>query len=241
MRGDLSREAQSAVATTRGSVIGTDPVPRSATPMPMRWAGGQPRQERTIADSVLIASVTTVDVDAATQTMIDNLPAKTGKPLDEWFAVLDAAGLDKHGQAVVFLKTEHGMSHGFANLVVTLHRRRSAGTSSDADLVAAQYTGAKAALRPICDRLLAEAEALGADVEVAPKKTGVSLRRSKQFALVEAPSAKRIQLGLNLRGVAATERLRSMNGMCTHRVDLTSVNDVDDEVQGWLRAAYDLA
>lgn len=102
-------------------------------------------------------------------------------------------------------------------------------------------SGAKAALRPICDRLLAEAEALGADVEVAPKKTGVSLRRSKQFALVEAPSAKRIQLGLNLRGVAATERLRSMNGMCTHRVDLTSVNDVDDEVQGWLRAAYDLA
>lgn len=102
-------------------------------------------------------------------------------------------------------------------------------------------SGAKAELRPICDRLLAEAEALGADVEVAPKKTGVSLRRSKQFALVEAPSAKRIQLGLNLRGVAATERLRSMNGMCTHRVDLTSVNDVDDEVQGWLRAAYDLA
>lgn len=79
------------------------------------------------------------------------------------------------------------------------------------------------------------------DVEVAPKKTGVSLRRAKQFALVEAPSAKRIQLGLNLRGVAATERLRSMSGMCTHRVDLTSVNDVDDEVQGWLRAAYDLA
>ena len=182
-----------------------------------------------------------MDVDAATQTMIDNLPEKTGKPLDEWFSVLDAAGFDKHGQAVAFLKADHGMTHGFANFIVSQHRARIAGPVTGDELVDAQYSGAKAALRPICDRLIGEATGLGEDVVVAPKKTGVSLRRSRQFALIEAPSATRVRLGLNMRGVAPTARLKATTGMCTHRVDLTSPDEVDGELLGWLRAAYDLA
>lgn len=182
-----------------------------------------------------------MDVDAATQTMIDNLPTKTGRTLDEWFAVLDAAGLEKHGQQMALLKGEHGMSHGFANLVALRHRARDAGPVTGDDLVDAQYAGAKAALRPILDRLVNAARSFGDDVDVAPKKTGVSLRRRKQFALVEAASAKRVQLGLNLAKAPATDRLRAAGGMCTHRVDIASVDEVDDELLGWLRGAYDLA
>lgn len=179
-----------------------------------------------------------MDVDAAKQTMIDNLPAKTGRSLDEWFTVLDAAGLAKHGEALAFLKTDHGVSHGFANLVVTLHRARDAAPTTADALIDAQYTGAKAALRPICDRLIAEARALGADVEIAPKKTGVSLRRSKQFALIEAPSARRVQLGLNMRGIAASDRLHAATGMCTHKVDIGSLDEIDQELLAWLSEAY---
>ena len=134
-----------------------------------------------------------MDVDAATQTMIDTLPTKTGRSLHEWFAVLDAAGLEKHGQAMALLKGEHGMTHGFANLVALQHRARGVGPVTGEQLVDAQYAGAKAALRPILDRIVAEVSGFGGDVEVAPKKTGVSLRRRKQFALVEAASAKRVQ------------------------------------------------
>jgi len=112
---------------------------------------------------------------------------------------------------------------------------------SACDLVDAQYAGAKSALRPICDRLVEAAGGFGVDVEVVPKKTGVSLRRRKQFAVVEAPSATRIQLGLNLRGVAPTDRLREAGGMCTHRVDLRSLDEVDGELVAWLREAYELA
>lgn len=181
-----------------------------------------------------------MDVDAATRTMIDNIPAKTGRTLDEWFSALDAAGLPQHGKAMAFLKGEHGVSHGFANLIVTLHRQR--GTEAGpADLVDAQYAGAKAALRPLYDRLVAAAGALGSDVEIAPKKTGVSLRRARQFALIEAPSRTRIALGLNLRDVEATGRLLAAGGMCTHRVDLGALEDIDAEVLGWLREAYDRA
>ena len=91
------------------------------------------------------------------------------------------------------------------------------------------------------DEILAIARGLGDDVTVSVKKTGVSLRRRKQFALVEAPSSRRVRLGLNLAGTAPTERLRPATGMCTHSVDLTDPDDVDDEIATWLRQAYQLA
>ncbi len=181
-----------------------------------------------------------MDVDAATRTMIDNIPARTGRSLEEWFAVLDAADLPQHGKAMALLKGEHGLTHGFANLIVSLHRGRGSEPTAT-DLIDAQYADAKSALRPLCDRLIAAASALGDDVEIAPKKTSVSLRRAKQFAVIEAASRTRIALGLNLRGVEAGGRLLAAGGMCTHRVDLTSLEDLDAEVLGWLRDAYDRA
>lgn len=182
-----------------------------------------------------------MDVDAATRTMIDNLPARTGRSLDDWFGILDAHPYEKHGQAMAYLKGEHGMSHGFANLVVAQHRARSAAPASAGDLVDAQYAGGKAGLRPIYELLVAAASACGPDVVIAPKKTGVSLRRSKQFALLEAPSSARIQVGLNLGGVPPTERLVASRGMCSHRVNVRSVEEVDDELVGWMQEAYALA
>ncbi|PZF85651.1 DUF4287 domain-containing protein [Jiangella anatolica] len=171
---------------------------------------------------------------------VRTIERSTGRTVGQWAEVVAAAGLEKHGQIVSFLKTEHGLTHGNANTLAHRIRESSGdGPPSDAELLDAQYRGAKAALRPIYDEVVLVATGLGDDVTVAVKKTGVSLRRKKQFALVEAPSAKRLQLGFNLRGVAPTDRLRAMTGMCTHATDLTDVGDVDDLVAGWLRAAYD--
>ena len=136
------------------------------------------------------------------------------------------------------LKQDHGVSHGFANGIVLQYRSR--GTSqADDDLVDAQYQGAKAALRPVYDALIASISGFGDDVEVAVKKTGVSLRRSKQFALIEAPSAKRLQIGIQLKGVVPTDRLLIWGAMCTHKVFVTSLEDVDAELISWLRDAYE--
>jgi hypothetical protein len=182
-----------------------------------------------------------MDVDAATRSMIANMPAKTGRSLEEWFVVLDAYPYEKHGQAMAFLKNDHGLSHGFANMIVAQHRARDSAPATDSGLIDAQYAGSKEALRPIYERLVAAAGEFGDDVEVAPKRTGVSLRRSKQFALVEAPSATRLQLGMNLRGITPTERLREVGGMCSHRVDVRSLDEVDAELVGWMRQAYEIA
>lgn len=179
-------------------------------------------------------------MDDATKKLIDSLPAKTGRSLEQWSDILEESGLEKHGQMVALLKSDYGVTHGFANSIALLHRERGIERTDD-DLVNAQYSGAKAPLRAVHDRLVEIARGFGDDVEVSPKRTSVSLRRRTQFALVEAASSSRIALGVQLRGVDAAGRLRASNGMCSHVIDVRSVDDIDDEVVTWMREAYDRA
>ncbi len=170
--------------------------------------------------------------------MIENLETKTGRNLAQWLEITRPSGIEKHGALVAFLKKEHGVTHGFANLIAHKTFEDGSAPASGDDLVNAQYDGAKAALRPIYDRLVAAAGKLGDDVEVSPKKTCVSLRRNKQFALVQASTKTRIDVGLNLKGVEPTERLELAGGMCSHRVRVTAADQVDGELLGWLEQAY---
>jgi hypothetical protein len=179
------------------------------------------------------------DVQAAIATMIANLEAKTGRTLTAWIALAQKGG-DRHGAIVAFLKKQHGLGHGYANLVAQRALAAAAGGEASAgDLVDAQYSGARAALRPIHDALVAAAKKLGDDVEVAAKKTGVSLRRARQFALIQPASNTRVDLGLKLPGVPLGGRLEKWpNDMCTHRVRLEQKGDVDRQLLGWLAQAY---
>lgn len=185
------------------------------------------------------------NADDATATMIANLKEKTGKTLAQWLAVVKKSKLGKHGEIVKHLKGDHGMTHGYANLVAHQALGSAATTlKATTDLVATQYSGKKADLRPIYDALVKKIEKLGKDVELAPKKAYVSLRRSKQFGLVQPSTATRVDLGLNIKGKKPAGRLEasgSFNSMCTHRVRLESVKDIDKEVVGWLKEAYGLA
>ena len=177
--------------------------------------------------------------DEMAATMIANLPEKTGKPLDEWLAIVARSGLGKHGKIVALLKSEYGMGHGFANLVAS--KALASEEPEEADLVAAQYAGGKAGLKPIHDAIMDYATGLGGDVEVAPKKTSVSLRRKKQFALVTPATRTRVDLGLALKGVEPAGRLEPGDAMCSHRVRLAAAGDFDDEVKRWMAEAYSRA
>ncbi len=179
------------------------------------------------------------------QTMLDNIPEKTGKTLAQWFSALAKTRLGKHGELVRHLKQDHGVTHGFANLIVhEFLKRQAPGPTSETDLVAQQYAGPKADLKPIYDTIIKAVSAFGADVEVAPKKTYVSLRRSKQFALVQPSTKTRVDVGINLKATRPGARLEasgSFNAMVSHRVRLTEKSDVDAELLAWLRKAYDAA
>lgn len=181
-------------------------------------------------------------LDKATQTMLENIPVKTGKTLDQWYKIISSTKLDKHGQILKMLKEDHGVTHGFANTISSLFREQLAGGPlSEEDLINQQFGGAKAPLKPIYDAVLEAVSQFGSDIEIAPKKANVSLRRNKQFAIVQATTQKRVDVGLNLKGMDPTERLEGGNvfsGMCTHLVRLSSAEDVDQELVSWLKQAY---
>lgn len=179
-------------------------------------------------------------MDKALQTMIDNMPEKTGKSLSEWKKVLKTKSFSKHSEAVNFLKKEHNVTHGFANTIVALSKEEN---ESPNELVKNQYVG-KENLLPIYERLLAVVKEFGKDVTITPKKTSVSIIRKKQFALIKPATKTRIDLGLKFKDKPTTDRLENsgpFGTMCTHRVKLTETNQVNSELKKWLKEAYENA
>ena len=183
-------------------------------------------------------------MDQATRTMIRKLEESSGKTLDQWAALVRKSGKTRHGEIVSMLKGDHGLTHGYANLVAHSALKSDASQADPDDLVAAQYSGAKRDLQPIYEKILTAVKKFGPDVEVAPKKGYVSLRRSRQFALVQPSTATRVDVGVQLKGVDPEGRLEksgSFNAMVTHRVRIASASEVDRELITWLRRAYEQA
>jgi hypothetical protein len=179
-------------------------------------------------------------MDQALKTMIDNMPEKTGRSLDEWKELLKSKAFEKHGEAVRFLKTEHGVTHGFANTIVTLSKDQH---NDPEDLVTAQYQG-KEHLIPIYEALIKVVKQFGDDITITPKKGSVSLIRKRQFALIKPATKTRVDVGLKLPGVDTNDRLGNsgpFGTMCTHRVQITEVGQVDDELKSWLKEAFEMA
>jgi len=184
------------------------------------------------------------EIDAATAAMIQNLEKQTGTSMNEWVDRVLKSGLTKHGEIVKWLKSDHGVTHGYANLIAHSALRSDASHSEGDDLIDAAFAGDKAALRPIYDRIVEACRGFGAGLEIAPKKGYVSLRRSRQFALVQPSTRTRVDVGLALKGSPPAGRLEasgSWNAMVSHRVRVGSVDEVDAELLGWLRAAFDAA
>jgi hypothetical protein len=176
--------------------------------------------------------------------MIANMKEKTGKPIEDWLKIVGTAKLAKHGEIVKFLKSEHGVTHGYANMIAHQALQQDAPDTGGDALVVAQYAGDRAGLKPIYEKLIAAAQKFGNDVEISPKKTYVSLRRSKQFGLIQPSTKTRLDVGINLKGEPPTGRLEasgSFNAMVSHRVRVAAESDVDGELVGWLKRAYDSA
>jgi predicted transport protein len=178
----------------------------------------------------------------AESTMVKNLKDKFGKSLDEWIKDVNKKGLTKHGEILKYLKSEHGFTHGYANLVSLKARKTDAGSAESGDLVADQYSGDKANLKPIYDALVKEINKFGSDVELAPKKAYVSIRRKKQFAIIQPSTKTRVDVGINFKDVPPKGRLEksgSFNAMVSHRVKVSDKKEVDKELVAWLKRAYE--
>lgn len=183
-------------------------------------------------------------IDKATQTQIANIEKSTGKKLDQWIAIVNKAGLSKHGELVNFLKEKHGFTHGNANVVVHFAKQSHAGAAENLDdLITAQYKG-KEELKPWYDKIMNEVNKFGKDIEIAPKKGYVSLRRKKQFAIIQPSTKTRMDVGLNIKGVAPSgnvETAGSWNAMCTHRIKVEDEKMINKDLINWIKQSYDQA
>lgn len=184
-------------------------------------------------------------LDQARATQLKNILTKTGKTLEQLRAHIQKSGLEKHGEIRAMLMKDFGLGHGDANSLVHFAKEsdgQSAAAAKGAttnDVLDEIYTGPKAGLRPIHEKVMAGIEKLG-EFEIAPKKGYVSLRRKKQFAMVGPGTKGRLEVGINHKSLAGTERLlaQAPGGMCQYKVFLTDVKEVDAELMGWLKQAY---
>lgn len=183
-------------------------------------------------------------MDQAAQTMIDNLEKNTGKSLDQWVAIVQTNPSQKHGEIVKFLKTDHGFTHGFANLVAHKALKSDAGSASGTDeLIEKQYKG-KEHFLPIFQKLKTEIAAFGKDVEFVPKNAYVSVKRKKQFAMLIPATKSRYEVGINLKGQEPSGILEidtKSNGMISHRVVINHEEQYSKELVNWLKKAYEAA
>ena len=143
------------------------------------------------------------------------------------------------------LKEELGMGHGDANTLTQYVMNREKferalrSDISESEALDDIYTGAKADLRPIHEKLLEEINKFG-EFEIAPKKTYISLRRNKQFAMIGPATNTQVEIGLNIEDLNDNSRLKMQKpgSMCQYTTRISSLDEVDEQLVGWLGAAY---
>ena len=185
------------------------------------------------------------------QKWVAELKQKTGRTLEEWSAHIRKDGPKDLAARREWLKTKHKLG---TNTAWWLAERAEGGGPWDDTpedyvrnapaMVDAMFAGPKVALRPIYDRLLALAMALGDDVKACPCKTIVPIYRHHVIAQVKPTTRTRIDFGFALGDTKATGRLIDTGGFAkkdriTHRIPITAPEDIDAEIQKWLRVAYD--
>jgi len=177
----------------------------------------------------------------------ENLVKRTGKTLDQWIAFVKRSGPASGTDVREWLKREHGLTSNYATWVADEAQGKGRGSDSyDPDaFVEAMFAEKKAALRPIYDRLLKLALSVGRDVKACPGKTIVPLYRQHVFAQIKPTTNTRIDMGFALGALKAKGRLIDTGGFekkdrITHRIPVSSLDDIDAELKDWLKKAYEL-
>jgi hypothetical protein len=186
-----------------------------------------------------------------TQKWITELKQKTGRSLEEWLAHIKKSGPKDEKERRVWLKEEHGLGTNTAWWLA--ERAEGKGEESEnPDLYLAgaernvekMFSGGKAKLRPLYDALLKLGLKTGKEAKACPCATIVPLYRNHVFAQIKPTTQTRIDMGFALGDTKPTGRLIDTGGFAkkdriTHRIPITSMDDIDDEVKHWLKVAYD--
>jgi hypothetical protein len=171
--------------------------------------------------------------------------------MDEWIKLVKKEGPVTEKERRAWLKAEHDLGMNYAGWIA----EHSVGKGDDGnsetylrqakEFVDNMFSGAKESLLPIYNELLSLGRSLGADVKVCPCKTIVPLYRKHVFAQIKPTTRTRIDLGLALKDAKVPRRLIDTGGFAkkdriTHRIEITSLKDIDADVKKWLKIAYEM-
>ncbi len=188
---------------------------------------------------------------AMVQSVIAGMKQKTGRTIEEWIEYVNRAGQPSEKERREWLKAKHGLGTNYCWWIA----ERSAGKGDDGNpetylkqaeqYVEKMFSGSKAGLRPLFDALVKLGRGMGPDVKVCPCQTIVPLYRNHVFAQIKPSTNTRIDLGFALKNTKVPKRLIDTGGFAkkdriTHRIEISSTTDIDDEVKRWLRVAYDM-
>jgi predicted transport protein len=178
--------------------------------------------------------------------IIRNLPEKTGRTIRQWAELVRSkAPAGSRKERIAWLQREHALGHGQAAIVVDWVDRPEVFEEADAATLLTSMLKGKEPIHPILTRLTSVIEELGGDVTVEPRQTYVAFSRVRQFALLQPSTPTRLDVGLVLPNIRETPRLRPAgsfgSGRISHRVSLAHEDEIDAELTGWLRDAYDVA
>ncbi len=188
---------------------------------------------------------------AMAQKWVADLKEKTGRTLEEWMRHIKKSGPKDEKARREWLKQEYALG---TNTVWWLAERAEGKRGADTDpelylqaaegYVEAMFSGGKAGLRPIYDELLRVGLKAGKEAKACPCQTIVPLYRNHVFAQIKPTTRTRIHFGFALGDLKPKGRLIDTGGFAkkdriTHRIEITSVKDIDDEVKHWLKVAYD--
>ena len=182
---------------------------------------------------------------------VAELPEKTGRSLEEWIALVRKRGPSTEAERRDWLKKEHALGTN-ASWWIAERADGKGGEDSDPESylraaegwVEAMFAGSKAGLRPLYDALLRLGLSVGKDAKACPCKTIVPLYRNHVFAQIKPATRTRIDFGFALQDTKATGKLLDTGGFAkkdriTHKMEVTKLDDLDDELKRWLKVAYD--
>jgi hypothetical protein len=186
------------------------------------------------------------------QKWVADLPEKTGRSLEQWIKLVKKSGPPSEKERREWLKSEHGLGTNAAWWIAERAEGKG-GEEADPDsyldaalgYVDAMYSGGRAGLLPIYRELLKVGLSIGKDARACPCKTMVPLYRNHVFAQIKPTTLTRIDLGLSLGNMKTPKRLIDTGGYAkkdriTHRIPISSADEIDAEVRRWLKTAYDL-
>jgi hypothetical protein len=185
------------------------------------------------------------------QKWVEELKEKTGRSLEEWIKYIKKSGPKTPQEQREWLKNKEGLGTNSARYLTEIAMGKGE-KPGDADsyietaegYVRDMFSGPKSGLKPIYDELLKLGLSIGQDAKACPCQTIVPLYRNHVFAQIKPTTRTRIDMGFALGDMKPKGRLIDTGGYAkkdriTHRIPITSVDEIDDEVKHWMKIAYD--